>query len=297
MFNQVDIEFVRCDKTQAVADILGMKVQHVAGHILDLWSWAMKNAPDGDLTSFPPRIIARAAGWDGDPEQFIAALVDGVVKVGGKGYIERIDTGLYLHEWFEYGGKLHAKRAADAERKRAEREQKNADSATETTDNSDVSDGRPSDGAQTSANVHSKKRREEIRKESPQTPQGVAGEEVKVSPSSNFVGYYIDRFREATSRTPILGKKETGLLRSFAAKCKDAGGFEIYEQALAGFFADTFAEQACFTVECLVSQQVDRWLPKTKASPPPRPANNIPDRIELTEELKLAYLRKEGWDV
>jgi hypothetical protein len=114
--------------------------------------------------------------------------------------------------------------------------------------------------------------------ESPQTPQGVVGVK-RTSPPSNFVGYYIDLFREALCRDPILGEKETGLLRAFAVKCKKAGGLPVYEKALAGFFADPFAAQSGFSVEVLASQQVDRWLEKPKPSANGRASPSAPIEI------------------
>jgi len=120
------------------------------------------------------------------------------------------------------------------------------------------------------------KREEQRREDSPQTPKGTDGgdaspKEPRTSPPSNFIGRYIDKFREAMGRDPILGDKEKGQLRAFAVKCRDhGGGIETYELALTGFFSDTaFAAPAGFAVGTLTSQQVDRWLPKAtgRASP------------------------------
>lgn len=155
MYNEVDIEFTTHDKTKAAADILGIKAVYVAGHILALWEWAMKNAKDGDLSRFPSRIIARAADWEGDPEVFIGALVGCAVKIEGAGYLERVGGSLFLHEWENYGGKLFVERVKDAQRKRDEREAKKAADA-QILDGKPASAGRPKDVRGTSGNVRPK---------------------------------------------------------------------------------------------------------------------------------------------
>lgn len=51
------------DKIYKLADILNIPEAHAVGLMVCLWTWATAQAPNGDLTSFPQRAIARAAGW------------------------------------------------------------------------------------------------------------------------------------------------------------------------------------------------------------------------------------------
>src|SRR5690606_41832545 len=60
--------------------------------------------------------IATAAEWDGDSEAFVEALIEA-------GFIDRDpDTNaLYLHDWYDYAGKLIEAREAERERSRRRR--------------------------------------------------------------------------------------------------------------------------------------------------------------------------------
>lgn len=87
------------------------------GHIICFWLWALDNAPQGDLTGISPRMIARAAQWEGDPEQFMNALLHA-------GFVEKTDKGYVIHDWYDYAGKLIERKAADRERKRRQASRK-----------------------------------------------------------------------------------------------------------------------------------------------------------------------------
>ncbi len=109
-------------KTRKAALILGINVPSVIGHLHILWHWAVSYAPDGDLTDFTLDDIALAARWDGDPEQFVNALLNCRLGAGRVGFLERGEDGrLVIHDWWEYAGKLIVKRQMDAQRKRGER--------------------------------------------------------------------------------------------------------------------------------------------------------------------------------
>jgi hypothetical protein len=47
-------------------------------HVVQLWLWASKHAPDGDISKHPAHVIEHAAGWRGDPGE----LVDAMEEVG-----------------------------------------------------------------------------------------------------------------------------------------------------------------------------------------------------------------------
>lgn len=101
-------------KFLAVADTLDMAPAHVTGHIILFWLWALDNAPSGEITQISVRNIARAAQWEGDPEVFLSALIEG-------GLVDKTDEGLFIHDWADYAGKLIDQRIADRERKRRSR--------------------------------------------------------------------------------------------------------------------------------------------------------------------------------
>lgn len=82
------------------------------GHLTCLWLWAMDYAPSGDLSRFDAAEIAAGAEWTGSSDELIEALISA-------GFVERETR--CLHDWAEYGGKLHAKLEKDRERKRLKR--------------------------------------------------------------------------------------------------------------------------------------------------------------------------------
>ena len=108
-------------KTRKASRLLGITRPTLLGHLFLLWWWALDYAPDGDVTRYGADELALAAEWDGDPEQFVAALIE--CRFGdGAGFLERTDEGrLLIHDWWDYAGKLVQRRRDDAERKAAER--------------------------------------------------------------------------------------------------------------------------------------------------------------------------------
>jgi len=71
-------------------------------HVVELWLWASRHAPDGDLSKMPPAAIAVVAGWRDDGAAFVKALQDA-------GFLD----GLHLYAWMEHNGAHHRKQAAD----------------------------------------------------------------------------------------------------------------------------------------------------------------------------------------
>jgi hypothetical protein len=84
----------------------------------------MDYAQDGDLTKFDAYDIADAAGWEGDAQAFLDALI--ACGIGeGAGFVERDEYGTtWLHDWQDYGGKLFAERKKNAEKQSRYRESK-----------------------------------------------------------------------------------------------------------------------------------------------------------------------------
>lgn len=103
-------------KTLLLADTLGLSPLYAAAHMIHLWTWALDNAPSGDLTGLPARVITVGAGWTSDPETFVRATVDA-------GYLERTGDCLRVHDWGDYAGRLVIRREQQRERMRNARAQ------------------------------------------------------------------------------------------------------------------------------------------------------------------------------
>ncbi len=89
------------------------------GHLHLLWWWTMEYCPDGDLSPYDEQEVADAAGWTKDPHDFVLALLS-------SGFADPSNTDpegrIKLHDWQDYGGKLHRRRQTEAERKRERRD-------------------------------------------------------------------------------------------------------------------------------------------------------------------------------
>ena len=101
-------------KTFALAADLGVDETTAGGHLARFWSWALDNLPDG-RADVPDQVIAFGAGWKGDPEVFVQALI-------AAGWMDATNEGRAIHDWAEYAGRLIEKRAANAQRARTSRE-------------------------------------------------------------------------------------------------------------------------------------------------------------------------------
>lgn len=128
-------------KTVSLAIKLGLDATYAAAHIIRLWTWALDNVEDGDLSGLPPEVIAFGADWKGDPETFVNAAI--YAK-----WLDETEEGLYIHDWEDYAGKLMERRAAERERSRKRR----ADSKAVTLKppaKKRTTGGRPADDQQT----------------------------------------------------------------------------------------------------------------------------------------------------
>lgn len=95
---QVYSNLLQHPKTGTLAVELDLKSSDVeieavaVGILVSLWTWAVQNAPNGDLSNTNPRTIARAANWKRKPDTLIVAL-----KISGF-----LDEDMKLHDWEEY---------------------------------------------------------------------------------------------------------------------------------------------------------------------------------------------------
>lgn len=107
-------------KVARLARLLDEPQPHVIGHLHFLWWWALDHAEDGDVSDFDAMDLADAAGWAGDPEVFVKALIE--CGPGRRdGLLVQDGSRLLLHDWWDYAGKLVSRRKADRERKAKER--------------------------------------------------------------------------------------------------------------------------------------------------------------------------------
>jgi len=61
---QVYSNILTHDKTYALAEKLKVKNYAAVGLMVSLWSWCAINAPDGDITNYPPKAIVDATGYE-----------------------------------------------------------------------------------------------------------------------------------------------------------------------------------------------------------------------------------------
>lgn len=123
-YAQISETLVDHPKTTRLSRALRINRIQVIGHLTCLWNWAMKIAPDGDISRVSYRDIADAARYtDADDfeedadiaaEKFVRALIDCRTHEDGAGFLEVVDGDLMIHDWSEYGGKLNAKVSKNA---------------------------------------------------------------------------------------------------------------------------------------------------------------------------------------
>ena len=101
-------------KTKRLVRALGLKVPQdipqVVGHLCMFWLWCIDYAIDGSLESMSAQDIADAAGWYGDPELFLRAMVD-------EHFVDVDEDGSHVvHDWDDYIGRLIDYRAKERKR-------------------------------------------------------------------------------------------------------------------------------------------------------------------------------------
>lgn len=99
-------------KTARLRRRLGVSLPQAIGHVVMTWTWAVRYAPNGDLSRFDADVIADAAGWEDEAGQFVRAMISA-------GFL---DEDLCIHDWDAYAGRLLDRREANARRMREARE-------------------------------------------------------------------------------------------------------------------------------------------------------------------------------
>lgn len=91
-------------KSDALASVLGEP--RAWTHLVELWLWASRTRPDGNLAGVADIIVAKRAGWSGDAAAFVAALIE-------TGWMT---SSRMLHDWEEHQGAIRDKAYRDRER-------------------------------------------------------------------------------------------------------------------------------------------------------------------------------------
>ena len=151
------------------ADALEIAPPYMMGLLISFWLWALDNAPTGDLSGITPRMIARAAQYDGDAEIFAETLKNA-------GWLDEKDDGeLEIHDWYEYAGKLIDQRQAEKERSQRRRAAAAASTGTPPTAQPATA-GRPQDSHEKAAGRVDKSRQDQTREDdTPPSPSAEGG--------------------------------------------------------------------------------------------------------------------------
>lgn len=117
---RVDQSLVNHKKTLAASRDLQIPPTHLIGHLIALWLWCLDNAPDGDLSDISPSDIAFISQWGGSPDSFIKALCGNDPE--HPRFLENPAEGkIYIHDWYDYTGKLIEQREVNKQRMRRTR--------------------------------------------------------------------------------------------------------------------------------------------------------------------------------
>lgn len=94
---QVDDGIREHDKIYNLADALGISNAYAVGLMVCFWTWAVTAAPDGDVTNFPPRAIAKAAGWDKGGQKGAKKFYDDLIDIQ---FLEKTeDDRIVIRNW------------------------------------------------------------------------------------------------------------------------------------------------------------------------------------------------------
>jgi hypothetical protein len=101
-------------KVLRLARRLRISNSQALGHVISLWCWTLRMAPDGDLSSFCGEDLEVAAQWEGEPGAFVNAALE-------MRLVDRGEFGLVVHDWEDYSGSLKAaKRTREHRARKAE---------------------------------------------------------------------------------------------------------------------------------------------------------------------------------
>lgn len=97
---QVYSNLLTHDKTYSLAERLKIQNYSAAGIMVGLWCWAAVNAPDGDITGYPPNAISDAVKWNKKARTLYDALLE--VRL-----LEEVEDGrVVIRNWENYADLL-----------------------------------------------------------------------------------------------------------------------------------------------------------------------------------------------
>jgi hypothetical protein len=99
-------------KMFACADALNLSRVQMIGTLVSLWLWALDNAQNGSLAGVSDKTIARVCDF---PEKKAGKLVAALAE---HGFLDYDGEHYFIHDWFDYAGKLMERREKDRSRKR-----------------------------------------------------------------------------------------------------------------------------------------------------------------------------------
>jgi len=185
-------------KIKRAARLLGINRPQMIGHMLCLWWWCLDYAQDGDLTDFDNADIADAADWQGEPDDFIDALLH-CGPADRAGFLVN-DNGLKVNDWEEYGGKYIAKRNQSRDRQRTFRNRNTPRNNDKTSDNALVTRDDSVTNSAREDKITEDKTTEDKTTEAAATPSASADK--RGDPGTQAEWH--DLLREATNKTAVL---------------------------------------------------------------------------------------------
>ena len=121
---KVSAGLTRHAKVYKLARRLGISQAAAVGYLVQLWSFALLNYPDGEILADADE-IAFGVCLDRkiDPQKFLDALCNSAAPA--QGFLEPIEENHYrIHDWSEYSGSLEVTKAKNREKNRRWREKK-----------------------------------------------------------------------------------------------------------------------------------------------------------------------------
>lgn len=112
----------RHPKTLKLARLLSIKRREAVGLLHDLFSWGLTSAQKyGELPGLTAEDIADAMDYPRKSAiKVVSALVD-------SGYLEMNDGVYFIHDWYDYVGKLYDSREKNREKNQRYRDRKKED--------------------------------------------------------------------------------------------------------------------------------------------------------------------------
>ncbi len=108
---RVDVDLTDHPKVHALEAIVG---DAALSYVVRLWSWTMRYAARGRLADGARTALEAACRWRGKSGELVAALII-------TGFLDEVNGGLEVHDWWLSQGKVVEKAEKDALRKRERR--------------------------------------------------------------------------------------------------------------------------------------------------------------------------------